>query len=218
MKIIKQLFVFIGVSVGFASLFLSPLASADEAALASFIKKLEQMDSMQANFVQTTRDKRNNVLQELKGTLLVAKPGKMRWQTEAPYAQLVVSDNQSVWMYDEDLEQVTIRDMEQRVQETPALLLSGNNKEISENFAVSFTENGSFSRYSLKPKDASQLFERIEFQYFEKTIESMRIYDATGQITEIVFSDIENNPQTTPAQFIFKAPKGTDVIDARSGK
>lgn len=218
MKIIKQLFVFIGVSVGFASLFLSSLASADEAALASFIKKLEQMDSMQANFVQSTRDKRNNILQELKGTLLVAKPGKMRWQTEAPYAQLVVSDNQSVWMYDEDLEQVTIRDMEQRVQETPALLLSGNNKEISENFAVSFTENGSFSRYSLKPKDASQLFERIEFQYFEKTLESMRIYDATGQITEIVFSDIENNPKTTPAQFIFKAPKGTDVIDARSGK
>ena len=190
--------------------------AADESALKSFINKLDSLNAMQAQFVQTTRDQHNNALQELTGTLLVAKPGKMRWQTEPPYSQLVVSDNQSVWFYDEDLEQVTIRDMEQRIQETPALLLSGNTDEIKQNFDITYQSNGQFSRYSLAPKDSSQLFEKIEFQYYDNTLESMRIYDATGQVTEIVFTEIDLAPQINESTFQFKAPNGVDVIDARN--
>lgn len=190
--------------------------AADESALKSFINKLDSLNAMQAQFVQTTRDQHNNALQELTGTLLVAKPGKMRWQTEPPYSQLVVSDNQSVWFYDEDLEQVTIRDMEQRIQETPALLLSGNTDEIKQNFDITYQSNGQFSRYSLAPKDSSQLFEKIEFQYYDNTLESMRIYDATGQVTEIVFTEIDLAPQIDESTFQFKAPNGVDVIDARN--
>lgn len=190
--------------------------AADESALKSFINKLDSLNAMQAQFVQTTRDQHNNALQELTGTLLVAKPGKMRWQTEPPYSQLVVSDNQSVWFYDEDLEQVTIRDMEQRIQETPALLLSGNTDEIKQNFDITYQNNGQFSRYSLAPKDSSQLFEKIEFQYYDNTLESMRIYDATGQVTEIVFTEIDLAPQINESTFQFKAPNGVDVIDARN--
>lgn len=200
------------------TLVLATSVQADDQALSSFTAKLETLNAMQANFVQATRDKKGNSLQELEGTLLVAKPGKMRWQTKPPYSQLVVSDNQSVWFYDEDLEQVTIRDMEQRVQETPALLLSGDNQQIADNFEVSFSENDSFSRYSLSPKDASQLFEKIDFQYFDNTLESMRIYDATGQTTEIIFSEIDLAPEITASTFTFVAPEGVDVIDARNDR
>lgn len=188
---------------------------AQQSALHAFINQLETLDAMQANFVQSTRDQNGQILQQLEGTLLVAKPGKMRWQTHAPYAQLVISDNQSIWFYDEDLEQVTIRDMEQRIQETPALLLSGNTAEIAQNFAVELTQNGTVSRYSLTPTDSSQLFEKIDFQYFQNILESMRIYDATGQITEIIFTEVDLQPTIDDSTFHFSAVQGVDVIDAR---
>lgn len=213
MKLIKQVIVV----VVFFALSFSAFADDSNKALDSFLAKLEALNSMQADFVQSTRDNHNNVLQEIKGTLLVAKPGKMRWQTQPPYSQLVVSDNQSVWLYDEDLEQVTIRDMEQRIQETPALLLSGDTQEISKNFEIQFKQDDDFSRYTLLPKDKSQLFERIEFQYYGDVLESMRIHDATGQTTEIVFSEIQQNPEVNDSMFTFKAPEGIDVIDARGG-
>lgn len=205
------------VVVALGMLTLASGTMADDVALNSFLTKLDALNSMKANFVQSTRDNHNQVLQEIKGTLLVAKPGKMRWQTEPPYSQLVVSDNESVWLYDEDLEQVTIREMEQRVQETPALLLSGNKAEIQDNFEIDAKHTDGFSRYTLTPKDNSQLFERIEFQYYTDTLESMRIYDATGQTTEIVFSEIQQNIKLEADTFVFKAPEGVDVIDARGG-
>lgn len=193
-------------------------SATQQSPLQSFIQKLEQLQSMQAQFVQVTRDAKQQVLQQLEGTLKVAKPGKMHWETQPPYSQQVVSDGELVWVYDHDLEQVTIRNMEQRMQDTPALLLSGNSAEISKNFEVGLERTGIISRYKLMPKDHSQLFERIEFQYAENTLESMRIYDAAGQITDIVFSDIELNPATSASEFTFVVPEGVDVIDARHGR
>ena len=177
--------------------------SAQADALANFLARLQQLQSLEADFTQVTRDNTGRTLQQLNGTLTVAKPGKMRWQTAAPYEQLVVSDGELVWIYDMDLEQVTIRNMDLRVQETPALLLSGDSAQVGQNFTVAESVQGDFSRYQLTPKDRSQLFEKLEFQYQQQQLESMRIYDAAGQITEIVFGRIKTNKPTDRQAFIF---------------
>lgn len=189
--------------------------SAQADALANFLARLQQLQSLEADFTQVTRDNTGRTLQQLNGTLTVAKPGKMRWQTAAPYEQLVVSDGELVWIYDMDLEQVTIRNMDLRVQETPALLLSGDSAQVGQNFTVAESVQGDFSRYQLTPKDRSQLFEKLEFQYQQQQLESMRIYDAAGQITEIVFGRIKTNKPTDRQAFIFDVPEGVDVIDGR---
>ena len=119
------------ISAGVLALSFSTVAFA-EAALDSFIKRLDVVSSMETHFEQVTLDQSGEVLQSLSGTLTVARPGKMRWQTEPPYEQLVVSDGELVWVYDMDLEQVTIRQLEAKLQDTPALLLSGNTSEIAE--------------------------------------------------------------------------------------
>ncbi len=183
--------------------------------LASFIGRLQQLQSMQADFTQVTRDTSGRALQEMSGTLTVAKPGKMRWQTAAPFEQLVVSDGKLVWIYDMDLEQVTIRNMDQRVQETPALLLSGNVADVGRNFTVSAQSKGPITRYQLIPKDRSQLFEKLEFQYQQNQLETMRIYDAAGQITDILFDDVRTNQVVDSQAFVFDVPEGVDVIDGR---
>ena len=187
-------------------------------ALDSFLGKLKQLQNMQADFVQVMRDGKKRELQRLSGKIMIEKPGKLYWQTNPPYEQLVVSDGTSVWIYDMDLEQVSIRDMEQRIQETPALLLSGDTSEISKNFTLELNQSEAISRYSLIPKDSSQLFDKLDFQYFDDQLESMSIYDAAGQVTDIIFENSIVNEQIDPKTFQFGIPEGVDVIDGRHAR
>jgi outer membrane lipoprotein carrier protein len=186
-------------------------------ALADFLLRLKQLQSLESSFVQTTRDTSGRILQQMSGSLTVAKPGKMRWQTDAPFEQLVVSDGKLIWIYDMDLEQVTIRDMDQRVQETPALLLSGSTADVEKSFVVAKEVASNEIIFQLVPKDPSQLFESLEFHYQGKKLKRMMIYDAAGQVTEISFSATNVNTAVDPSAFIFDVPEGVDVIDGRHG-
>lgn len=200
------------------SFFMSSLALAADtqsSGLKEFLAKLQGMENFQAAFVQTSRAQGGEILQQMQGTLSVAKPGKMRWETEDPYAQLVVSDGQLIWVYDMDLEQVTIRNMDQRVQETPALLLSGDTDQIDASFVVSYEASGKNSLFQLVPKDPSQLFQSLEFHYEGKILQRMMIFDAAGQATEIAFSEQKANEAIDEQAFIFDVPEGVDVIDGR---
>lgn len=200
------------------SFFMSSLALAADtqsSGLKEFLAKLQGVENFQAAFVQTSRAQGGEILQQMQGTLSVAKPGKMRWETEDPYAQLVVSDGQLIWVYDMDLEQVTIRNMDQRVQETPALLLSGDTDQIDASFVVSYEASGKNSLFQLVPKDPSQLFQSLEFHYEGKILQRMMIFDAAGQVTEIAFSEQKANEAIDEQAFIFDVPEGVDVIDGR---
>lgn len=183
--------------------------------LEKFLTQLQGMENFQAAFVQTSKAQGGEVLQQMQGTLSVAKPGKMRWETEDPFAQLVISDGLLIWVYDMDLEQVTIRNMDLRVQETPALLLSGDTSQIDASFAVSHEASGENSLFQLVPKDPSQLFQSLEFHYRANILARMMIFDAAGQLTEIVFSDQKANEAIDEHAFIFDVPEGVDVIDGR---
>mgnify|MGYP005627960047 FL=1 len=116
-----------------------------------------------------------------------------------------------------DLEQVTIRNLEAKLQETPALLLSGDVSNIADSYSASKEQVGDVVRYRLKPLDASQLFEALEFDYADDEVEFMRIFDAAGQITEIRFTSQETNTEFDPAAFTFAVPDDVDVIDGRHG-
>ncbi|WP_430462543.1 outer membrane lipoprotein chaperone LolA [Thalassolituus sp. LLYu03] len=193
-------------------------ANASEAALNDFLGRIKSLKSLETRFEQTTRDANGKTLQEMTGSLLVAKPGKMRWHTDAPYEQLVVSDGKLVWIYDTDLEQVTIRDMDQRIQETPALLLTGSADDVEKSFLVGEEKTSNERVFQLVPKDPSQLFESLEFHYQNEQLVRMMIFDAAGQITEIAFSEPKINKSTDAQAFVFDVPEGVDVIDGRHGR
>lgn len=183
--------------------------------------RLAKIKSFSANFVQLTQDNLGNTLQRVEGFMQVAKPGKLRWQTEGNYEQLVVSDGQSIWIYDEDLEQVSIKNMDNRLSETPALLLGGNVSAIDDDFIISQQPDDSSVLYVLQPKDTSQLFDALELRFnttgTEELLSEMIIRDASGQITRISFTQVKNNPDLAAALFRFAIPTGVDVIDGRHG-
>ena len=187
----------------------------DDSALSKFQSKLQGMESFQAHFVQVSKAQSGVIQQQLEGDLSVAKAGRMRWETADPYAQLVVADGKLIWIYDMDIEQVTIRNMEQRIQDTPALLLSGNSDQIDQSFVVSQQGSDTDPVFKLVPKDPSQLFEALEFHYQGDTLSSMLIFDAAGSITEISFSQQQRNRDIDSHAFVFDVPEGVDVIDGR---
>jgi outer membrane lipoprotein carrier protein len=201
--------------------FSQPVATTTDAVM-NLKQQLGRIDSFSANFVQLTQDGLGNTLQEIKGFMQVAKPGKLRWKTEGIYEQLVVSDGQSLWIYDEDLEQVSIKDMNNRLSETPALLLSGNVSAIGDDFIITQVPSDHSIMFILQPKDSSQLFDSLELDFNkldpQQPLTQMIIRDASGQVTDISFTNVINNPTLSDDIFSFDIPAGIDVIDGRQGR
>jgi outer membrane lipoprotein carrier protein len=231
-EIVKRIFI-LGFSLAF-SLTLAGQSLANEsvqvfsqpvATTTNAIKNLKQqlglINSFSANFVQLTQDGLGNTLQRIEGFMQVAKPGKLRWKTEGIYEQLVISDGQSLWIYDADLEQVSIRDMANRLAETPALLLSGDVSEIGDNFIITQAPSDHSLTFILQPKDSSQLFDALELNFDklnqQQLLTQMIIRDASGQVTDINFSNVIKNPKLNDDIFSFDIPEDIDVIDGRQG-
>jgi outer membrane lipoprotein carrier protein len=170
---------------------------------------LQPLGSISGKFQQTLIDERGEVLQKSSGTFSVQRPGKLRWETGEPFPQLLVTNNRKLWLYDPDLEQVTIRPVDNRLKETPALLLGGKVGEIRSSFDVS-SKNGS---YQLSPKRADAPFKAMEIRFSDRGLPSgMTVRDGMGQTTKIQFSKVKANPKLSNALFNFKPPAGTDII------
>ncbi|MFS1523600.1 outer membrane lipoprotein chaperone LolA [Microbulbifer sp. 2304DJ12-6] len=172
-------------------------------------KRLMPLAALSGNFQQTLLDERGKVTQKSSGSFSVQRPGKLRWETGDPYAQLLVTNNKTLWLYDPDLEQVTIRPVDKRIKETPALLLGGKVAEIRNSFNVSLKDGV----YHLVPKNPSAPFKAMEIGFAKNGLPAaITVRDSMGQTTEITFSDIQANPELSASVFDFKPPAGTDVI------
>ncbi|HCP56394.1 MAG TPA: outer membrane lipoprotein carrier protein LolA, partial [Pseudomonas sp.] len=117
-----------------------------------------------------------------------------RWHTDAPQEQLLVSNGTKVWLYDPDLEQVTIQTLDQRLTHTPALLLSGDVSKISENFDITSKEAGNVVDFTLKPKAKDSLFDNLRLSFRDKVLNDMQLVDSIGQRTNILFLGVKMNP------------------------
>lgn len=197
-----------------AALSLSSLSSlADEDASAQRLTALlSQAQTISARFSQLSLDGSGAQLQETAGQLVLKRPGLFRWHTDAPMEQLLVSNGEKVWLYDPDLEQVTIQTLDKRLTHTPALLLSGDVSEIRENFAISHQEGGNVVDFMLKPKSKDTLFDSLRLSFRSGVLNDMQLIDSIGQRTNILFLGVEMNEAVDDSLFSFEIPEGTDVI------
>jgi len=169
--------------------------------------------SGQANFTQVVQDKKGRKIQSASGTMQFVRPGKFRWVYQKPYAQIIVGDGAKFWMYDVDLNQVTVRKLDAALGSSPAALLSGNN-EIERAFVL----QDSGSRDGLDWLDATAKapdtgFEKISMAFnAQGELVIMELRDAFGLKTELRFSKMQINPQLPAHLFKFVPPKGADVL------
>ena len=173
---------------------------------------LEQTTTARARFAQMVLDKNMKKLQQATGTMQFARPGKFRWEYDKPYEQVIVSDGARVWLYDKDLNQVTVRKYDRALGTSPAALLAGSN-EIEKNYRFSTVGNqDGLDWLEAVPRAQDTAFERIRLGFGKAGLEALELRDQFGQITVIKFSTIERNAKIPPEAFTFTPPKGADVI------
>tara|TARA_R110001606_G_scaffold388580_2_gene553993 strand:- start:16674 stop:17312 length:639 start_codon:yes stop_codon:yes gene_type:complete len=173
---------------------------------------LSRANTMSADFSQMTLSSNGANLQEASGSLVLKRPGMFRWHTAPPAEQLLVSDGEQIWLYDPDLEQVTIQKMDKRLTHTPALLLSGDVSKLQENFLITVVESGNVSEFLLTPKVNDTLFDNLRLSFLDGKINDMQLSDAVGQRTNILFHDVKVNESVQQSDFSFEVPPGVDVI------
>lgn len=193
-----------------ATVLVAGLAGAS--ALDRFTRFLSTTQSARAHFEQKVYDRNMKLVQESKGTLAFSRPGRFRWAYEKPYAQLIVGDGARVWVYDEDLRQVTVKRIDQALTSTPAALLAGNHEALR---SFEFRDQGlqdGLEWLEAVPKEKEGGFERIRLGFGFSGPEVMELSDSFGQKTVLRFTAFESNPKLDPGLFRFTPPKGADVI------
>jgi outer membrane lipoprotein carrier protein len=173
---------------------------------------LNQSTSAKARFAQIVLDRNMKQLQQATGTMAFSRPGKFRWEYEKPYQQTIVGDGQRLWIYDKDLNQVTVRKLDRALGASPAALLAGSN-EIEKNYVVTSAGNrDGLDWLEAVPRAHDTAFERVRLGFNKSTLEVMELRDQFGQMTVIKFADLERNPKLAADLFRFTPPNGADVI------
>ena len=192
--------------------FSSLSAHADADSVKRLGQLLGQSDTITARFSQLTLDGSGTQLQETAGEMSVKRPGLFYWHTDAPQEQTMISDGQKVTLWDPDLEQVTIKKLDQRLTQTPALLLSGDVSKISDSFDITSKQAGDVMDFTLKPKTKDTLFDSLRLSFRGGKINDMQLIDSVGQRTNILFNGVVVNQPIPASKFKFDIPKGADVI------
>ena len=168
--------------------------------------------SLRAQFSQTVLDRSGKTTGESSGTMQFSRPGKFRWEYAKPYPQLIVGDGQKLWIWDQDLNQVTVKKLSDSLGSSPAALLAGSN-EIEKAFTlVDGGTNDGVEWLVAQPKDKDTTFETIRMGFADAGLRSMELTDNFGQKTIIRFAKVEKNPKLAGDMFRFVPPKGADVV------
>ncbi len=185
---------------------------ADDSSREYLTEYLQELGSYRAHFVQTVTDSDGGVREQSTGRFWLARPDQFRWEYQSPWPQLILTDGDRIWLYDEDLEQVTVRLVGELLARTPAGLLAGNTKMLDDYRISERVDEGSLL-ITLIPLAGRAEFSYIELQFVDEQLSGMRLEDQLGQLTLIEFTEVELNPSIDQGLFHFAVPAGVDVID-----
>ena len=147
------------------------------------------------------------------GTFLFSRPGKFIWTYSKPYEQVLQADGTRLYMYDKDLNQVTIKKLGDALGSSSAAILFGsNNLEKSFSLKNIGAHNG-YEWVEVVPKTKDTPFEKINIGMKDGLPQAMELYDSLGQLTLIKFTKFTKNPPVNAGTFRFVVPKGADVFE-----
>ena len=187
--------------------------NAQAGAIADFESFVATVQSGRADFEQSVFDANGKQMQKTTGTLAFTRPGKFRWTYEKP-AQLIVGDGKKVSFFDKDLNQVTVRKLEQAFSSTPAALLSGKG-DIDKAFTLVASPIASpdgIDWLDAVPRQKDAGIEKIRMGFTKGRLAAMELNDAFGNRTRITFSKFERNAKIDAKEYVFTPPKGADVV------
>ena len=175
-------------------------------------QKLNGFQTMKAQFSQIVKAGKRS-LSTSQGSMALSRPGKFRWQTNDPLKQVIVADGQKLWVYDVDLEQVTVKKQGKSLHGTAALFLSGYSDTVTRDFTVVKTEQGTRQIYKLQALSPKETYQKLMLSFVGAELRAIEFYDQLGQHTLVDFNQVKNNPTLAASLFKFSPPKGVDVVE-----
>ncbi|SHH05297.1 outer membrane lipoprotein chaperone LolA [Massilia sp. CF038] len=190
------------------------IGSAQASALEQFKSFVSSTQSARGEFTQRQVKKTGATKpgDTSSGTFVFARPGKFIWTYTKPYDQLLQADGEQLFIYDKDLNQVTVRKLGDALGSSPAAILFGSN-DLEKNFTLA--EAGSrdgMEWLNATPKAKDSQFQQISIGLKNGTPAAMELKDSFGQTSQLAFPKFEKNPSLGPTQFKFEVPKGADVF------
>jgi outer membrane lipoprotein carrier protein len=173
---------------------------------------LDQVRSLRAEFQQSLFDEDARQLDQASGMVYIQRPGRFRWDYTEPYLQEIVGDGEQVWIYDSELQQVTVRPLDDALGDTPVMLLSSD-RPVEESFQVRAMDGpDGYEWAGLKPLGDQISFTEIRLGFEGDSLRIMELKDAFGQLTRLRFVNMERNPELDPTLFQFTPPEGADIF------
>lgn len=191
---------------------------ADASALDQFKSFVTSTKSAKGEFIQrqVKQDDKNagalKVSNASSGTFLFSRPGRFVWEYKKPYEQLLQADGDKLYIYDKDLNQVTVRKLGNALGSSPAAILFGSN-DLEKNFTLKDAgEKNGLEWLEATPKTKDTNFEKIGIGLKDGVPQAMELRDSFGQVSLLTFGKFEKNPPLSNEQFKFTVPKGADVL------
>ncbi|MCW7538689.1 outer membrane lipoprotein chaperone LolA [Aquabacterium sp. A7-Y] len=173
---------------------------------------VQEVKSGRAYFTQTVTSPDGAKKRSSKGSFEFLRPGRFRFEYAKPFEQLIVADGRKVWLYDPDLNQVSMRPMNQALGATPAALLAGGALEKDFDLKALPDQDG-LQWAEAVPKQKDSQFQSVKVGFKGKDLAAVEILDSFGQKSLLSFTRVEANAAMGPDTFKFTPPAGADVLD-----
>lgn len=188
------------------------LANAADSARSRMQALSKDLHSVQADFEQSVTGAKGNRGEVSSGHFALQAPRQFRWETTTPYEQLIVADGARVWVYDPDLEQVTLRSQSSEEAHSPLTVLTDLSQLDRQFHSSEAGERDGMLWLKLVSTAKEPEFEYAELGFSSDGLARMRFLDQLGNVTEIRFSNWQRNPALAADTFTFTPPAGVDVI------
>jgi len=149
------------------------------------------------------------------GSFEFSRPNRFKFIYKKPFEQSIVADGQTLWLYDVDLNQVTVRKQSDVLGSTPAALIASaaDTKALQAEFTLSAApEKGGLEWLLATPKSNDSSLQSVRVGFKNNALAVLEIVDSFGQRSVITFSGLQTNVALDSASFQFKPPAGADVI------
>lgn len=173
---------------------------------------VEQVQVASGDFSQYTVGPQGQTKPAQRGKFLFMRPGRFKWDVLKPYEQQIVSNGKEIFQFDPDLNQVTVRKVDQAIGASPAAILFGSGS-LEQSFEVMpLPDKDMLVWLRAKPKQADAGFVHVDLGFRDGIPHRIILLDAFGQTTHVELSALIRNPGLSTSNFDFIPPKGADVV------
>ncbi len=194
----------------------SGAVQAQQDAIAELDALLGGMTTLTADVTQLIVERGGGLLEESGILLRLRRPDGFYWETVEPFPELIVTDGETLWNYQPDLEQVVIEDWDPNRAELAAQLLNGETGGLEEEYRLSLVSAPDMLRFELSPLAPDSPYELISIEFVKNALELIRLNNRNGQQTVWRFTNLRQNVLLEDALFRFTPPPDIEIVDSRS--